>query len=152
MRGIKDHRIPQTAHDRQRSKVRDKIVISKRRSPLCQKQAVVAGRLDLLHDVGHIPGREELAFLDIDHPTGTRGRQQQVCLTAEERRNLEHIQNLSGGRGFFRRVDIGEDRHPDRFLYLGQDCEAFLQPRPAKGGAGAAIGLVVGRLKDKREL
>ncbi len=58
----------------------------------------IAGALDLLRHVGHVPGRQELPFLDVDRAPGLAGRQQQIGLAAEEGRDLQHIDRLGQRR------------------------------------------------------
>jgi len=39
---------------------------------------------------------QELAFLDVHHPVGPRRRNEQVRLAREERRDLDHVEDLAG--------------------------------------------------------
>ena len=47
--------------------------------------------LEFCGDIFHIPRREELAFFDIHDPAGVGGGSEKIGLAAEERRDLENI-------------------------------------------------------------
>ena len=47
------------------------------------------------------------------------------------------------------RVHVGEDRHAELALHLGQDLQALVDARAAERRAARAVGLVVARLEDE---
>ena len=53
--------------------------------------------------------RDELAFLDIDDAAGAPSCNQQIGLAAEERRDLQDIDDFGGGPGLRWFVDIRQD-------------------------------------------
>ena len=105
----------------------------------------------LAHDLLHVLGREELALLDVDRLAGARDRLDEVGLPAEERRRLQHVDDGRHLGHLGLRVHVGQHRHADLALHLGQDAQALGHARPAKRRAGAAVGLVVRRLEDERD-
>src|SRR5712691_3638606 len=66
VRRVEHHGITGFREDRQRAHVRDQSVVAKAGPPLAQQHALVAAERDLVRNMRHIPGREELAFFDID--------------------------------------------------------------------------------------
>src|SRR6185436_19073108 len=68
MSGIEDHGITQPAQDRYSPHVGNEIVVTERRAAFGQKDAPVAGGLDLPDHVSHVPGSEKLSLLEVDHP------------------------------------------------------------------------------------
>ena len=48
-------------------------------------------------------------------------------------------------------VHVGQHRHADLPLHVGEDAQAFLHAEPAERRARAAVGLVVRRLEDERD-
>src|SRR5512139_191907 len=109
----------------------------------------VAGAGDLLDRVTHVVRREKLSLLEIDRPAGPGGGDDEVSLTTEERRNLQHVRDLGGALSLPRLVDVGQDGHADLALDLGQHAEPFLQAWTAKRPGRGAIGLVERRLEDE---
>ena len=97
MGGVHDHRVAGARHDRQRPHVGHQRVVAKTDTPFGQKDAVVAGAGDLGGHVRHVPGREELALLDLHDPPGPRRRHQQVRLPAQKRRDLEDVDDFGDG-------------------------------------------------------
>ncbi len=55
-------------------------------------------------------GCHELAFLDVDCATGTSRGDKQIGLAAEERGDLEDIDDLGGDFSLRRFVNVGQDR------------------------------------------
>ena len=99
------------AHHRKGAHVDDEVVIAEARAALGHDDARVAGVDDLRDGVAHVVGREKLALLDVDDAAGFRGRDDEVGLPGEKRRNLQHVGDLGGGARLRRLVDVGEDRH-----------------------------------------
>jgi hypothetical protein len=150
--GVEDHRIPPLTHDGKTAEVGDQVVIAEARPSLRQQQAVVPGGHGLVHDVFHIPWSEELPLLDVHHLAGPGRRDHQIGLPAQERRDLQHIQHLRGGMHVFDGVNIREHGHADLLADLFEDAEAFLHPEPAERRPRGPVRLVVGRLKDVRNV
>ncbi len=66
MRGVEHHRRAERRHDRQRPHVGDQRVVTEGSAALGHQHIGIAGAGDLGDDVLHVPGREELALLDVD--------------------------------------------------------------------------------------
>ncbi len=84
--------------------------------------------------MAHVPGGDELAFLDVDGAPGFAGCDEQVSLAAEERRNLEHIDSFSGDFAVGRLVNVGQDGKACVFGDLAEDAHAFFEA----GGRGSS--------------
>ena len=69
MRGVENDR-RELAHDGQRPHVHHEIVVAEAGAALGHEDLVVAGGAAFLDDVPHVPGRDELAFLDVHHALG----------------------------------------------------------------------------------
>ena len=139
------------AHDGERAHVHNEVVVAEGRATLGEKDAGVAGGCDFFDGVAHVPGRDELAFFDVDGAAGAAGGDEQVGLAAQKRRNLEDVCTL--GRDFTvrRLVHIGENWKAGGFGKAAQDGCAFDQARAAKTRYRGAIGLVVRGFEDVRE-
>src|SRR6266702_4724110 len=147
--GVEHYRKAGLAHDRGAPHVGDQVVVAERHPPLGQDDPLVAGGERLSHHVFHVPGGEELPLLDVDHPAAFRRRHHQVGLPAEEGGDLEHVEHLGRRGDLLDGMDVGQHRHPERLLHLGQDAEPLLDPRPAVRGDRGTVCLVVGRLEDQ---
>ena len=77
----------------------------------------------------------------------------EVGLPAQEGRRLQHVDDGRDGGGHGRdlgfAVYVGQHGHLEFAPHLGQDLQAALHARAAKGGARGAVGLVVARLEDE---
>ena len=103
----------EAAHHRKRAHVDDEVVVAEREAALGHEHALVAGRAHLVDRVPHVERRQELALLEVDDPAGLRGRDDEVGLPREERRNLQDVGDLGGLRRLPGLVDVGQDRHAD---------------------------------------
>src|SRR5271157_5275770 len=88
----------EAAHDGERAEVDDEVVVAEARAALGEEDALVAGGADLFDRVRHVPGRDELAFLDVDGAAGAAGGDEQVSLAAEEGRDLQDVDGFGGDR------------------------------------------------------
>ena len=101
-------------HPRERSHVDHQVAIAEGGAALDHRHALVAGRAHLLHRAQHVVGGHELALLDHHRASGAAGRDQEVGLAAEQRRNLEHRADLGRRLALRRLVHVGEHREPGR--------------------------------------
>ena len=69
MRRIEDHR-RELVHDCQRAHVHDQIVVTEARATFGDKDTIIPRRAAFLDNVFHVPGRSELAFLDVHRTFG----------------------------------------------------------------------------------
>ena len=97
----------------------------------------------------HVPGGHELALLDVDDLPGGRGRDHEVGLAAQERRDLQHVGDRGRRVDLRHLVDVGEDRDAVALAHRGEDLEALLHARAPVGAEARAVGLVVARLEDE---
>ena len=68
--GVEDHRHAQGLHLRDGPHVVDQPAVAEEGAPLAQHDVAAAGRLELAHDVFHVPGGQELALFHVDCPAG----------------------------------------------------------------------------------
>ena len=80
----------------------------------------------------HVLGREELALLDVDRLAGRGDRVDEIGLAAEERRRLQHVDDRGDLGDFVFGVHVGQHRHADLPLDLGEDAQALLHADAAK--------------------
>ena len=149
VRRVHHHRIARRRHDRQRAHVRDKRVVAEARPALGQKDVAVAGRCDLVGHVRHVPRREELALLDVDHGPRPPGRQQKVGLAAEEGGDLNDIRDVSCGGCLNRVVDVGQHRAADPVAHRLEHGEPLVHADAATTRQRGAVGLVVAGLEHE---
>ena len=74
-------------------------------------------------------GGEELSLLQIDRTSGGGGRDDQIRLPAQERRDLQHVGDFGHRRGLRRLVDVGQDGAAEAPLDRRQHVEAARQSR-----------------------
>ena len=149
MRGVKHHGRARLAHDRQAAHIAHQVVVAKAGATLAGHETVFVQAFfarcgtGLVDDILHVTRGQELAFLDIDRLARLRHGVDEVGLAAQKGRRLQHIDHRrhSGDVGF--RVHIGEHRHTEIALDLGQDLEPLDHAGAAKAGAAGAVGLVV---------
>jgi hypothetical protein len=121
MGGVEDHRVAGFGHDRQGAHVVDQGVVAKADAALGQQHVGVAGVGHLGGDVLHVPGRQELALLDVDRTAGAGGGDQEVGLAAQEGRDLQHVHGLGQQRALAGFVHVGQHRQAGHFADLGKD-------------------------------
>src|SRR6516225_8410263 len=80
----------------------------------------------------HVPGRDELPFLDVDHALAERGRDNQVCLPAKKGGDLQDVGNFGDRRDISSFVHVGENGNANFFFHLAQNAQAFLAARSAE--------------------
>ena len=97
------------AHDGERAEIDDQVVVAEAGAALGEEDALVAGGADFLDGVIHVPGGDELAFLDVDGAAGFAGGDEQVGLAAEEGGDLEDVDGFGGDLAVGGLVDVGED-------------------------------------------
>ena len=124
-------------------------MVAERRPTLREEDPAIADREDLVDDVPHVAGGEELALLHVHRLSRPGRRDDEVGLAAEERGDLDHVENLGGGLDLGDLVDVREHRDPERGAHLSEDAESLGEARPAVALEGGAVGLVVGRLVDE---
>src|SRR5205085_561078 len=96
MSGVEDDGPAELTHDCQRTHVGDQVVVSERRAALREHDAVSTNRGDLIDHITHVPWRKELALLHVDTTLRAGRSLDQICLTTEERGNLQHVGDFGG--------------------------------------------------------
>ena len=117
------------AHDGERAEIDDQIVVAEAGAALGEEDALVAGGADLFDGVAHVPGGDELAFLDVDGAAGFAGGDEQIGLAAEEGGNLEDVDGFGGDFAVGGLVDVGEDGKAGVLGEAAEDARAFCRGR-----------------------
>ena len=130
MRDIEYDRACELLHDRDRSKIHDKVVVTEGTATLGQDHFVVSRFPDLPNRMLHVCGSDELSLLDVDDLSRSSGSHQEVGLAAQERRDLKHVENLGRLRGVRGFMDVGQNRNADFTSDIREYFEAFLQTGP----------------------
>src|SRR5580698_3006939 len=151
MRRVEDDRC-EPAHDGQRAHVDHEIVVAEAGSALGQEHALAAGIANFLDRMPHVPRRNKLTLLDVDHPTALPCRYEQVGLPAKEGGNLENVNGFGDARNVNGLVNISQDGHFGDFSNLPQNAQTLFNSRAAEAANRGAIGFVVGGLEDVRQL
>ena len=140
------------AHHGKRAEIDDEVVVAEASTAFGEQDALVAGRADFLHTVSHIPGGDELAFLDVDGAAGAARGDEKVGLAAEERGNLEDIDGFGDDTAVSGFVNVGKDRRAGIPGDAAEDARAFSQAGTAEALHAGAIGFVVTGFEDERNL
>src|SRR5436190_24309584 len=109
MGGVENHAIARGAHPIKRTEVSDEIIVAKTGAALRENKLAVSEAGELFRDVFHVPGGEELAFLNVDDTTGLGRGSEQIGLATKERGNLQNVDREACDLGFRGRVDVGRD-------------------------------------------
>ena len=80
--------------------------------------------------------------------SGIAAGNEQVGLTAQERRDLQAVDDLADGFGLGGFMDIGQNRQTGFGADAVEDLQALFQPRPAKAVDAGAVGLVEAGLEN----
>lgn len=147
---VEDHRAiaGNLFHDAEAQHVHHQVVVAEAGAAVAQDDLLVARLGELVDDVEHLRGAEELRFLDVDDAAGLGQRHHQVGLASQERRQLQDVGDFGhGGRlpGF---VHVGDHRHAEVLLDRLEDLHALFQARTAVGMDRRAVGLVERRLEN----
>ena len=148
VRAVKDDRIAEAAHDGEAPHIDDEVVIAERRAALRQQNLVAAALVELVDDVAHVVGREELALLDIDDAARLSSRMQEIRLAAEERRNLEDVRDFARRLRLIALMDVRHDGDAELLLDFREPFKAFFETRAAEAVERGTVRLVKRRLED----
>src|SRR5438105_7902246 len=127
------------------------VVVAEGRAPFGEQDLRAAALAQLVDDVLHVLGSEELALLDVDGAPGSRSSEEQVRLPAEEGGDLQHVDHLGGASALRRFVHVGEGRQAALLLGPGENAQPFFQAGTAEAPGAGAVGLVEAALEDGRE-
>src|SRR5579862_43581 len=148
MRGVENHGAAGIPHHREAAHVHDEVVVAEAEAALANHDLLVARALRLLDHVAHLPGRQELALLDIQRLALLRGIADEIRLPAEEGRGLDDIHDRGDLRQRRVLVNVGEDRHSDFLFYFRKHFQAFCHAGPPVALARGAVRLVERALED----
>lgn len=118
-------------HDRQSAKIAHERIVAEADAALRQQDVGIAGFNDLHQDVFHVPRRKKLALFHVDDRPRFRGCDEKVRLPAQERRDLQDIDDLGDRGTLVFRMNIGQHRHAAGFAYLCEYRQGLLQPDAA---------------------
>jgi hypothetical protein len=113
VRGVEDHgHVAGRAHAGDGAHVDHEVAIAEERAAFGDGHLIARGRRGplaaatpephLVDGAAHPLGVHPLPLLDVHRAAGRAGREQQVGLAAEERRDLEHVGDLGDGRALLR--------------------------------------------------
>ena len=107
---------------------------------------------EFVDDVPHLLRAEELRLFDVDHRTCFSHGPNQIGLTGQKGGQLNDVGHLGGDCGLLRAVDIRDHRDAVGVFHRLEDLQSLLEPGAPEGVNRRAVGLVVGRLEDKRDV
>ena len=149
--GVENQGVAQLAHLRQAAEIDHQCIVAEAGAALGQQYVSRTAGFQLAHHVPHVPWREELALLHVDGPARAGGGQQQVRLTAEEGRDLQHVHDLCHGCRLIAFVHVRQHRHANLVLDALQNLEPDVHRVAAEGINGGPVGLVERRLENQRD-
>ncbi len=150
--GVEDSAVAEFAHPVERSHIGHQVLIAKGGAAFSKKEILAADAEQFVGDVLDVPGGHELAFFDVDGPTGFAGGEDEVGLAGEEGGDLEEVDEFGGLLGFFGAVDVGCDGDADGAANVCEEGATFLAAEAAEAFAGGAVGFVVGGFEDPAEV
>ena len=106
---------------------------------------------EFLHRTSHLFRRHPLSFLDVDGLTRAAGRHEEVGLPAQERWDLECVDDSSRRPGLRGLMDVREHRQPGLVLHSGELVEAHFETRPSRRIDARTVGLVERGLEHRGE-
>ena len=152
VRHIKHDRTTKTPHDGKAAEIHDEIVIAKRSATFGEQYAVIARLVHLLYDVFHLPWSKELPLLHVHDLARFGSCKDEIRLPAEERRDLENVEDFTRSFTMRRLMDVREDGQPEFFTDVSENLETFFDAESAKRLDGSAIRFVVRRFENERNL
>src|SRR6185503_7173346 len=149
---VEDDGVTDLVQEIEAARIHDEIVVAKRVASLRDDDAIVAGVLDLLDGLRHVLGRQELAVLDVHDGSRLRGRDEELRLHAQVRRNLDDVANFGGRRSLIGIMNVREDRQIELKLHLLEQTKPGLEPRALVVLERATVVLRERRLEDQSNL
>src|SRR5205814_10628368 len=145
---VEDHwRAASVTKSRERAHVDDEIAVTEEGSPFCDGDVAratvrVGTTADFLDGASHSFRLEPLALFYVHRLASGPGGLEQIGLTAQKGRDLQHVDDLSGRRALFWRVHVGKHRQPRRLADASEGFESDVQPRTARLIPVGPVGLV----------
>ena len=153
MRGVEDHRRAGIAgQDRQRPHVGDEGVVAERGAALGHQHVAVSRSGDFRHYVLHVPGRQELALLNVDGLAGFCRGDQQIGLSAEERGDLQHVDGGRDAGALLDLVNVCQHRNAEAVANVGENRQRLVEAHAARAFRTRSVGLVERGFVDEADL
>ena len=106
---VHDHRRHDVEHIGNVAEIDHEVVVAEGIAAFREPNLLRTSVAGLFDRVAHIATAQKLRLFDVHRASRPRRRHEQIGLTAEERRNLQHIAHFGDGRSLPRLVDVGED-------------------------------------------
>lgn len=139
----------QLPHHRNSCHIVDQSAIAEERASFRQQYAAGTRLARLFNSQRHLIGRHELAFFDVHGLSCPAGGDQQVRLSAKERRDLDRIENLAGRFCLCGAVNVRGDGQVELAPHLGKNIESQVDARTAKTGDARSVRLVVAGFENE---
>ena len=148
MGGIKNHRHAEASHHREAGEVVDQTPVAEERAPLAEHDVLATACEQFRDGMLHVAGGDELPLLHIHRlPRGSCG-EEEIGLTAEERRNLDQVTDCTDRSPLIGEMHVGGHREPRGGPHLVEDREPFVETGAAERPGAGAVGLVERRFED----
>src|SRR6185369_4223937 len=151
VRGIENDRAAKRFQNRDGAHVGDEVVVAEGGAAFGDEDFFGAGFAGFFDNLAHLARGKKLAFLDIDDLAGGGRGFDEIRLAAQERGDLQNVDDLADNRcvGFV--MDIGQDGQVQFAADFGEDFEAGFEANAAERFAGGAIGFVETGFKNVKD-
>ena len=123
---VEDDGHAELAHRDQRQHVDHERAVSESGPAFGHHDLLVSGAHDFLDRTAHLFRSQELSLLDVDGAPRTTCLDEEIGLAAQERRDLEDIDNLSHRLHVTGLVDIRQDRDAELFFHFAQHFQSLV--------------------------
>ena len=151
VRDVRHHRVTKGLHAWDAAEVDHKVGVPKSRPALRQHHVRVARVDHLLRRKTHRVRRQKLPLFNVHDPPRMRRRDQQVRLSTEEGRDLQHVHKLRRQGRLMRLVNIRHGRDAQPLAHLAEDAERALIADAREGVNTRSIRLAIRPLEDIRD-
>ncbi|BAK11077.1 hypothetical protein PAJ_0997 [Pantoea ananatis AJ13355] len=107
--------------------IHNQVVIAEVTAAIAENDFVIAAFGKLIHDIAHLAGADKLRLLDVNHRAGFCHCFDQIGLTRQESRQLNHIHDVGNRLGLGCFVNVGNDFHAKRLLQRLKNLHALFQ-------------------------
>ena len=127
MGDIENHRqvITTGLHHTEAEHVDHQVVVTEIGASLTEQKPVVPALAELVDNVPHLLGAQELGFLDVDHPPGGGHGLHQIRLSSQESGQLDDVSHLRRSGSLFWTVDIRDDGQSALIFHRLEDAQAL---------------------------
>ncbi len=126
---VKDHRaaVRHLLHHVEAQHIHNQVVVTKVGTAIAEDHLVVAAFGKLIDNVTHLAWADELRFFDVDHRAGFRHRFNQIGLTGQEGRQLDHVHHVSHGLRLAGFMHIGDHLHTEGRFDVLENAHSLFQ-------------------------